>query len=133
MRQLTYRTRPRPSQIGRRVRRIAYRPWANGRVSLTDTPMSRLLRPSASALALTESSLMAVTAAPPLMHAQSGAPKHAEARNRVGTARPTDTLSVGMRDGSSFMGRVVSVRGDTAEMTTSVGTVRLALQDVTRS
>ncbi|MES2521372.1 MAG: hypothetical protein V4617_01650 [Gemmatimonadota bacterium] len=95
--------------------------------------MPRFLLVAASALSLTTFSLLAVVAAPRALLAQAGAPKHAEARNRVGTARPTDTLSVAMRDGSTFMGRVIAVRGDTAEMTTSVGTVRFALQDVTRA
>jgi hypothetical protein len=66
-------------------------------------------------------------------HAQPGAPKNVEAQNRVRNVKPSDTLAVGMRDGSTFMGRVTSVRGDTAEMATSSGTVRFSVYDVKRS
>ncbi len=94
--------------------------------------MPRFLLLAAGALSLTTFSLLTI-AAPRVLHAQPGAPKPVAAQVRVSTALPTDTLSVGMRDGSTFMGRVVSVRGDTAEMTTSMGTVRFAIADVKRS
>jgi hypothetical protein len=71
--------------------------------------------------------------APYVALAQPGAPKNVAAQNRVRNAKPADTLSVGVRDGSTFMGRVTSVRGDTAEMTTSSGTVRFYVLDVTRA
>jgi hypothetical protein len=84
-------------------------------------------------LALYALSLVSFAAAPRALQAQPGAPKNVDAQNRVRKAQPSDTLSVGMRDGSTFMGRVTSMRGDTAELVTSSGTVRFSVFDVTRS
>jgi hypothetical protein len=84
-------------------------------------------------IALYALSILSFAAAPRALHGQPGAPKNVDAQNRVRNAKPTDTLSVGMRDGSNFMGRVTSVRSDTAELVTSSGTVRFSVFDVTQS
>ena len=54
-------------------------------------------------------------------------------QQRVRTAKSTDTVLVALRDGSNLMGRITAVRGDTADMATSVGTVHFAISDVRRA
>ena len=54
-------------------------------------------------------------------------------QQRIRTAKVTDTVSVALREGSNFLGRITAVRGDSAHMTTSVGEVHFAIADVRRS
>ena len=74
--------------------------------------------------------LFALSSAP--VSAQDTKPALVLMQERLKVASPADTFAVAMRDGSSFVGRVIAVRGDTVEMTTTVGTLRFAIGDVRR-
>lgn len=53
------------------------------------------------------------------------------AQERLRTADSTTTFLIGTRDGSSFFGRVVAVRGDTVIIASTAGTLTLPLVGVT--
>lgn len=55
------------------------------------------------------------------------------AQERVRTADSTVTLSIGLRDGSTFIGRVIAVVGDSAQVRTNAGVLTFALNSITKS
>lgn len=78
--------------------------------------------------------LLAVACSPQSSAAQSSIPEpHAAAKARVRSADSTVMLAITLRDGSTLIGRVKSVQGDSVRVRTTVGAVAFAVGDVTRA
>ena len=75
--------------------------------------------------------LAAAIGLPSLAPAQQPA-SVAEAQARLRTADSTTTLAIHTRDGSTFFGRVIALRGDSAVVTTGAGSLTIRLTEVVR-